>query len=187
NALFIGTGQKQPGIVPAMARVSTRSAKCSMVPPRPTLRPRITQNKMCARILAALLLGASALVTPAVAIELTEPEGAAHGYPGLCDLNGKKLADGEFRQWVQDDKLHVVITYRFPDGQLYEEKALFRQRPELIQEQWSWRELKGGRPQREFAADFVTRIGSAHIRKENETKDVSKNIDVELGRTFAGF
>ena len=108
---------------------------------------------MCARILAALLLGASALVTPAAAIELTEPEGAAHGYPGLCDLNGKKLADGEFRQWVQDDKLHVVITYKFPDGQLYEEKALFRQQPELIQEQWSWRELKGGRPQREFAAE----------------------------------
>ena len=158
-----------------------------MVPPWPTLRPRITQNNMCARILALLLLGASALVTPAAAIELTEPEGAAHGYPGLCDRNGKKLADGEFRQWVQDGKLHVVIIYKFPDGQLYEEKALFRQHPELIQEQWSWRELKGGRPQREFAADFVTRIGSAHIRKENETKDVSKNIDVELGRTFAGF
>jgi hypothetical protein len=142
---------------------------------------------MRARILAALLLTTVVSATPTAAIELTELEGAAHGYPGLCDLNGKKLADGEFRQWVKDDKLHVVITYKFPDGQLYEETALFRQQPELIQEQWSWRELKGGRPQREFAADFLARTGSAHISKENETEDVSENIEVEPGRTFAGF
>jgi hypothetical protein len=142
---------------------------------------------MRAGISAALLLAALVLATPAAAIELTEPEGAAHGYPALYDLNGKKLADGEFRQWMEDDKLHVVITYKFPDGQLYEEKALFRQQPELIQEQWSWRELKGGKPQREFAADLTTKTGSAHIRKGNETKDVSESIEVEPGRTFAGF
>ena len=142
---------------------------------------------MGAAIRAALLSAALVLAMPAIAIEVTEPEGAAHGYPGLCDSNGKKLADGEFRQWMEDEKLHVVITYKFPHDQLYEEKALFRQQPELIQEQWSWRELKRGKPEREFIADFVAKTASAHIRKENETKDVSENIDVEPGRTFAGF
>jgi len=38
--------------------------------------------------------------TPIFAFEVTESAGAAHGYPGLCDINGKKLANGEFRQWV---------------------------------------------------------------------------------------
>lgn len=125
------------------------------------------------------------LLRAAFAIELTEPAGAQHGYPGLCDTNGKKLADGEFRQWVADARLHVVITYKFPDDQLFEENALFRQEPELIQQQWSWKELKHGKPQREFTADFLAKTARAQLFNEN--KDVSGNIDVEPGRTFAGF
>jgi hypothetical protein len=125
------------------------------------------------------------LATPIFALEVTESAGAAHGYPGLCDISGKKLANGEFRQWVEDHHLYVVITYKFPDGELREEKARFRQHPELIQEQWSWRELKDQRPQREFTVDFLSGIASAHIRKDN--KDVSEKIAVEKGRTFAGF
>ena len=118
-------------------------------------------------------------------IEVTELAGAAHGYPGLCDINGKKLADAEFRQWVEDHRLNVVITYKFPNGQLFEEKTRFRQGADLAQEQWSWKELNHGKPQREFSADFESGIASAHIRKDN--KDVSEKIDVEAGRTFAGF
>jgi len=30
------------------------------------------------------------LISTATAIELTEPEGAAHGYPGLCDIEWEK-------------------------------------------------------------------------------------------------
>jgi len=132
-----------------------------------------------------LIFAAGCIATPAFAIEVTEPAGAAHGYPGLCDINGKKLADGEFRQWTEDHRLYVVITYKFSDGRLFEEKARFRQQTELMQEQWSWKELEHGRPQREFTADFVSGMASAHIRKDN--KDVSEKIEVEMGRTFAGF
>jgi hypothetical protein len=32
------------------------------------------------------------------AVHVTVPAGAAHGYPGLCDINWKKLADAKFRQ-----------------------------------------------------------------------------------------
>jgi hypothetical protein len=131
------------------------------------------------------LLAAGCIATRIFAIEVTEPAGAAHGYPGVCDINGKKLADGEFKQWVENDRLHVVITYEFPDGQLFEEKARFRQQPELVQEQWSWKELEHGRPQREFTADFAAGMASAHIRKDN--KDASEKVDIEMGRTFAGF
>ena len=132
----------------------------------------------------ALIVGVY-FVTPSLAIKVTELAGAAHGYPGLCDSNGKKLADAEFRQWVEDDHLHVVITYRFPDGRVFEEKSQFRQGSELTQEQWSWKELAHGKPQREFTADFEARVARAMIREDN--KDVSEKIDVEPGRTFAGF
>ena len=135
--------------------------------------------------IALLIAAAGFLSMPAVAVEVTEPAGAAHGYPSLCDLNGKKLADGEFRQWIENKLLHVVITYKFPSGQLFEERAQFRQQPELTQETWSWRELSNGKPQREFTVDFSSGIASAQIRNDN--KEVSQKIEVEPGRMFAGF
>jgi hypothetical protein len=131
------------------------------------------------------ILSAACITVPVVAIEVTEPAGAAHGFPGLCDINGKKLADGEFRQWVENNRLQIIITYKFPAGQLYEEHAQFRQQPELIQEKWSWKESKYGKAQREFAVDFLSGTAEAHIHGDN--KDVSKKIDIEPGRTFAGF
>ena len=142
----------------------------------------IAKRKLAA-LFSALAVGF--LTSSGSAIEVTELAGAAHGYPGLCDINGKKVADGEFRQWVEDRHLNVVITYKFPNGQTFEEKARFRQGSELMQEQWSWKELEHGRPQREFTADFVSGMASAHIRKDN--KDVSDKVEIETGRTFAGF
>ena len=131
------------------------------------------------------ILAAAMIVAPVFALRVTEPAGAAHGYPALYDINGKKLADSEFRQWVENDRLHVVITYKFSAGEVYEEHSQFRQEPELIQEKWSWKESKHGRSQREFAVYFLTGIASAHIRQDH--KDVSKRINIEPGRTFAGF
>src|SRR5438876_5947259 len=131
------------------------------------------------------ILVAECLTLSVLAIEVTQPAGAAHGYPGLFDINGKKLADSEFRQWVENNRLHVVITHKFSAGEVYEEHAQFRQEPELIQEKWSWKESKDGKSQCEFAVDFLTGMGSAHIRQED--KEVSKKINVEPGRTFVGF
>jgi hypothetical protein len=125
------------------------------------------------------------IATSIFALEVTEPTAAAHAYPGLCDINGRKLADGEFRQWIEDERLNVVITYKFPEGGSFEEKARFRQQPELIQEQWSWKELKNEKVQREFAVDFLSGTATAHISKDN--KDVSSQVEIEKGRTFAGF
>ena len=143
---------------------------------------------MLLKKLAVLYLGFAAglLITPIFAIEVTEPAGAAHGYPGLYDATGKKIADGEFRQWVENKRLHVIITYKFSDGEVYEERAQFRQQPELIQEKWSWKESKNGKSQREFTADLLSGTAGAHVREE-KNQDVSGKIKVEPGRTFAGF
>jgi hypothetical protein len=131
------------------------------------------------------ILGAQWLALSVPAIEVTQPAAAAHGYPGLYDINGKKLAESEFRQWIENNRLHVVITHRFSAGEVYEEHAQFRQQPELIQEQWSWKESKHGRSQREFAVDLLTGIASAHMSQDQ--KDVAKKINIDPGRTFAGF
>src|SRR5437762_14155529 len=151
------------------------------------LRFAIPVMRMLVKKLIAcfLIFPAGFFATSIFALEVTELAGAAHGYPGLCSIDGKKIADGEFRQWMENKRLHVMITYKFPDGEFYEEQTQFRKNPELIQEKWSWKESKHGRSQREFAVDFLAGIASAHVREEH--KDVSEKINVEPGRTFAGF
>src|SRR5438067_12627599 len=63
---------------------------------------------------------------PIFALEVTEPTAAAHAYPGLCDIHGRKLADGEVRQWVEDQRLNVVISYKFPEGVSFAASARLR-------------------------------------------------------------
>jgi hypothetical protein len=133
-------------------------------------------------IIAAVLFARLTL-----AVELTELQGAAHAYPALLDTNGKKLADGEFRQWIEDDRLRVEIDYEFDDGQHFEENAVLRQEPELIQEKWSWKESKNGKVSRQFSVDFRAKTATALTHENNEAKQWSENIEVEPGRTFAGF
>src|SRR5215510_9035666 len=128
------------------------------------------------------ILAAGMIVAPAFALKVTEPAAASHGYCGLCDINGKKLADGEFRQWVENNRLHVVIRYKFSAGEVYEEHSQFRQESELTQEKWTWKESKDGRSQRECAVDCVAGMASAHSSQDQ--KDVSKGIKIERSRTF---
>ena len=119
-----------------------------------------------------MILLTAAFLSPwsALAVEITEFEGGAHGFPALLDANGKKLADGDFSQWIEDERLHITIIYNFDAGQRIEERAAFRQKPELIQEQWSWREIKEGQLQREFAIDFKSQMATSQKREKDELK-----------------
>jgi len=149
--------------------------------------PETYVGMFAGKILAAMysIFIAQWLAVSAFAVEVTQPAGAAHGYPGLYDINGKKLANAEFKQWLEGDDLYVVITYRFSNAQFFEEKSRFRQGKDLIQEEWSWKELSHGKPLRAFSVDFGSGIATAHITKDN--KDVSEKVEVKPGRTFAGF
>ena len=109
---------------------------------------------MTARLLLAI--AAICFALPAFSVEVSEFEGGAHGFPAVFDLAGKKLADGDFSQWMEDGRLHVRITYHYKSGQRIEDKAVLRQKPELLQERWSWRESKRDMLEREFSVDFKT-------------------------------
>jgi hypothetical protein len=140
-----------------------------------------------AKIAYAVLMATGLVVPVALAVELTELSGAAHGYPALRDLSGKKLADVEFMQWVRDDRLHVRLIYRFKDNRRIEENAVLRQQPELIQDEWSWRESKDEKVVREFGVNFASKTATAQKREKNELKHWEEKVEVEPGRTFAGF
>jgi len=140
-------------------------------------------------ITTKILLLTPALVFPlyVVAVEVTEFEGGAHGFPALLDSSGQKLADGDFSQWLEGERLHIRIIYKFKPGERIEERAEFRQKPELIQEKWSWREFKQVQLVREFTIDFRSQTATAQKRDKDELKHWSEKIDIPPGRTFAGF
>ncbi|MBA3832876.1 MAG: hypothetical protein H0X34_13485 [Chthoniobacterales bacterium] len=137
-----------------------------------------------------LLFAALTLLAPwpATAVEVTEFEGTAHGFPSMLDANGKKIADGEFIQEVEDGRLSITLKYRFKHGsRRTEEKVVFRQKPELIQEEWSWRELKDGDVVRQYAVDFKTQTATAKKSENGEKKEWSEKIEVKSGQTFTGY
>ena len=83
------------------------------------------------------------LAPPTSAIEWTSFEAGAHGYPEMRDITGRRMANGDFTQWIANDRLHVRIAYAFDGGRQVVEEVVFRQHPELAQESWSFTDLQG--------------------------------------------
>src|SRR5258707_753313 len=122
-----------------------------------------------------------------VAGPLPDLETASHDFQALLDLNGNKLADGEFKQWLENQRLHVKITYDFGPQRRAEENSVFRLQPGLVEEQWSWIEFRNGQIFRKFEADFRAKKSESEKREKNDFKRWSDSIKVESGHTFAGF
>jgi len=132
---------------------------------------------------AALVLGT---VVSAGAIQGNQIESALRASPVLRDAAGQKIADGNFAQWVENDGLHVQITYT-GNGRKMEETAVFRQRPELSQSKWRWQESSGGQDVRTFQVDFDSGMATALKVEKGEPRRWSEKLDITPGQTFAGF
>lgn len=133
-----------------------------------------------------VLLFSIALTSSVAAVEWTAYEGATRGYPVLRDQSGKKLADGDFVQWISNGRLHVKITYAGPDRKI-EEVSIFHQRPRLGQEAWTLRELRQGALYRQFKVDFAAGTATAQKREDGKLEEWSDRIKVDADRAFAGF
>lgn len=55
-----------------------------------------------------LFLAALLLIGPAFAVELEQVAGAAHAYPAMLDVTGKKLANGNFAQKIEEGLLNSM-------------------------------------------------------------------------------
>jgi hypothetical protein len=134
-------------------------------------------------VAAALVVAA---VASAGAIQGNQIEGALRASPVLRDAAGQKIADGNFSQSVESDGLHVQITYTGNDRRM-EETAVLRQRPELAQIKWQWRESSRGEEIRRFEVDFGSGMATAVKTEKGEQRRWSEKLDITPGQTFAGF
>jgi hypothetical protein len=135
----------------------------------------------------AIAVALTLAVAPLRAIESKIFETAVRGFPVMRDAGGRRIADGTFVQWIEKDRLHVQITYVGDSGRRVEETIVLRQRPELVQDAWRWRELENGKPVRTFEVNLATGAANATKLEKGEMKRWSDTLDVERGTTFAGF
>lgn len=64
----------------------------------------------------------------AQSLPVRHPEGTVHGFLVMHSLDGKQIATGELVQSVRGDRVTARTTYRFTDGSLDDDTAVFSQR-----------------------------------------------------------
>jgi len=138
------------------------------------------------RLMVIAIAATVAAATTLRAIQGNQVESGLRAYPVLRDAAGRKIADGNFVQSVENDGLHVQIAYA-GDGRKIEETAVLRQRPELAQQRWRWHESLRGDDVRTFEVDFASGMATAVKMDKGEPRRWSEKLDITPGETFAGF
>ena len=134
--------------------------------------------------IAAALLSSTVVVG---AIQWTQFESAARGYPVMLDAStGRRIGNGTFAQWIEKGRLHVAITYAGA-GRRIEERVVLTQRPELVQDSWSFAEWRDQKPVRRFDVDFRSGHAVAQVWTEHGPERQQDTLKLTPGRTFAGF
>jgi hypothetical protein len=81
--------------------------------------------------LLAIVLGSCAnplpKPLPAEAVPVRQTEGLIHGFLVVRALNGDSLATGELTQVTNGDRVTSDLAFRFKDGSIFEETAVFSQ------------------------------------------------------------
>src|SRR5437899_3064776 len=83
------------------------------------------------RLFSVLLAGVSLLQPNTQLAELVTVrhlEGLSNGFLAVRTMEGKLLADGEITQVAKDDRVTSHVLFRFKDGSIYDDIAIFSQR-----------------------------------------------------------
>jgi hypothetical protein len=84
---------------------------------------------MDARRIALVMVLAvfSSVLAPGEEVTVRHAEGMVHGFLSLRTLNGQLLADGDLMQTSRGDRVTTRLVFRFRDGSLHDETAVFTQ------------------------------------------------------------
>src|SRR5262245_61876356 len=79
-------------------------------------------------MLARFSLVLLAVVLAAEQVPVRLPEGRIHGFLVLRNLEGNIMASGELTQVASGSRVTSELTFRFKDGSLHQETAVYSQR-----------------------------------------------------------
>ncbi len=134
------------------------------------------------RSLVACALAWGMTVMPALAepVRVRFKEGLVHGFLVLSTLAGERLADGDLIQTVNGDRVTSRLVFRFKDGSLHDETAVFSQRGtfRLISDHLVQR---GKAFAREIEVSIDARGGRVEVRyKDDEGKEKTEREKLDL-------
>ena len=98
-------------------------------PSRPWLSRNAAPNRLVGLIAALALVAGIELSAAPVAVRYTE--GLVHGFLVLRTLDGRAIADGDLNQVASGAQVTARLTFRFRDGSLHDETAVYTQREQF--------------------------------------------------------
>ena len=141
-------------------------------------------------------------IARAAPVSVRYPEGSVHGYLALRSLDGKLIAAGDLMQTVRNGRLTSHLIYRFKDGSIDDDTAVFTQNDyfRLVSDH---RVQKGPMFSKPTDLKIVVKTGEVTVRYTDDGKekvetthmdlpddlsngillDVVKNIPAEAGET----
>jgi hypothetical protein len=127
--------------------------------------------------LLVCLVQATAILAEPLAVRYIE--GETHGFLVLRTMDGKRLADGDLRQFVKGDRVTSQVSFQFKDGSLYEDTAVFTQRREfqlvtdhLVQKGPSFKEAM------DMFTDVPKYQGNGSLDAHGKTKEASQQMEL---------
>ena len=82
-------------------------------------------------LVAALALASGGVELRAEPVPVRYTEGLVHGFLALRTLEGRTIADGDLNQVASGAQVTARITFRFRDGSLHDETAVYTQRDQF--------------------------------------------------------
>lgn len=120
------------------------------------------------------------------AVKLKVPQGPAHAFPVMRQLDGKLIANGEFTQVIEKGILRVRLEYRLSANHRILEESSYEQTPNLVQRDWDWQEFRDSKIVRRYRVDFKTGIARAE-KAGSKDGPWEKKLKTVPGKAFAGF
>jgi hypothetical protein len=144
------------------------------------MRPsKVHSRKTLAAVLACAALLRPAML-PADPVTVRHAEGLVHGFLILRSTDGKILASGDLIQVARGDRVTTRLVFRFKDGSIHDETAVFTQRgrfrllsDHLVQ--------KGPAFERPMDMTIDTASGQVNVRytdKDGKEKTEAEQLDL---------
>ncbi len=141
---------------------------------------RVWSSPLAVLVACAALLDPGAM--PAAPVAVRHAEGLVHGFLVLRTVAGETLADGDLIQVARGDRVTSRLVFRFKDGSVHDETAVFSQRrnfrllsDHLVQ--------KGPAFQRAMEVSIEGSTGQVTVRSSDDDgkeKVVTERLDLPL-------
>jgi hypothetical protein len=139
-------------------------------------------KRICFRVLSTLL-ACALMFQPAAILAETVPvrhtEGLVHGFLVLRTLEGETLADGDLIQISKGDRVTNHLVFRFKDGSIHDETAVFTQRHtfQLVSEHLVQKGPTFQHPM-EVSIDALTGQVNVNYTDGGKMQHLSKHLDL---------